>query len=107
MDAKQDRMTTMNIAMPEALRRFVESRAAQRNSSVSEYLLELVRQDEAREVAKMAEAGLVHGLENEQFDRVAVKETIEGIRRVRGMVTSRAATMSREEIRSGIDKGRR
>ncbi|HEU4418074.1 MAG TPA: hypothetical protein VFT55_04000 [Planctomycetota bacterium] len=107
MDANQDRMTTMNIALPEAIRRFVESRAAQRNSSVSEYLLELVRQDERRAVAEKAEASLLHGLGDEKFDRTAVKEAIEGIRRVRGEVTSRGATMSREEIRSSINKGRR
>ena len=97
----------MNIALPEALRRFVESRAAQCDSSVSEYILELVRQDQRRAVAEKAEVGLAHGLENEQFDRVAVKDAIEGIRRVRGEVTSRGATMSREEIRSSINKGRR
>ena len=97
----------MNIALPEALRRFVESRAAQCNSSVGEYIRELVRQDERRSVAEKAEPALVHGPGNEQFDRAAIKDAIEGIRRARGQLTSRGATMSREEIRSSINKGRR
>jgi len=97
----------MDISLPEALRRFVESRASQRYSSVSEYICELVREDERRAQADKHKAGLVQGLKSRPFDRAAVKEAIEGIRRVRGQVTSRGAAMSRDEIRAAIDQGRR
>ena len=107
MEANQDRMATMNISLPEALRRFVEARARERYSSVSEYIRELVREDERRATAEHAEATLVKSLENESFDRVVVKDAIEGIRRLRGEVAARGATMSRSEIRSAINQGRR
>ena len=100
-------MATMNISLPEALRRFVEARATERYSSVSEYIRELVREDQRRAAAEHAEATLVRSLENESFDRVAVKDAIEGIKRLRGEVAARGATMSRSEIRSAINQGRR
>ncbi len=107
MEANDGRMATMNISLPEALRRFVESRATQRYGSVSEYIRDLVREDERRALAEKADAASVHGLENGQFDRAAVKDAIEGIRRARGEVAARGATMSRDEIRSAINHGRR
>ena len=107
MDANQDRMATMNISLPEALRRFVEARATERYSSVSEYIRELVREDERRALAEQTEAALVKGLESASFDRTAVKNAIDGIRRLRDEVTARGATMTRGEIRSSIQRGRR
>lgn len=43
-----ERTSTVNISLPESLREFVQARAAQRCSSVSEYIRELVREDERR-----------------------------------------------------------
>jgi putative addiction module CopG family antidote len=77
MDASQERMATMNISLPEPLRRFVEARATERYSSASEYIRELVREDERRALAERTEAALVEGLASERFDRRAVKEAIE------------------------------
>ncbi|HZN38962.1 MAG TPA: type II toxin-antitoxin system ParD family antitoxin [Planctomycetota bacterium] len=107
MDASHDRMATMNISLPEALRRFVEARAKARYSSVSEYIRELVREDERRAAAEQTEAALVKRLENESFDRSEVREAIDGIRRLRGVVASRGASMSRKDIRAAIKAGRR
>ena len=107
MKANEGRTVTMNISLPEVLRRFVEARASARYGSVSEYIRELVREDERRAAAENAEAALLRGLENETFDRETVKDAIEGIRQLRSVVASRGATMSRDEIRSTIDHGRR
>ncbi|MFY9342675.1 MAG: type II toxin-antitoxin system ParD family antitoxin [Planctomycetota bacterium] len=97
----------MNISLPETLREFVEARATARYSSVSEYIRELVREDERRALAEQAEATLLMRLESAQFDRKAVADAIDGIRRLRDRITARGATMSREEIRAAIAKGRR
>jgi antitoxin ParD1/3/4 len=107
MSADQDRMTTMNISLPEALRRFVETRATERYGSVSEYIRELVREDERRASAEHAEATLIKSLDSSRVDRTAVKDAIDGIRRLREQVAARGVSMSKAEIVGSIRRGRR
>ena len=101
-----ERTSTMNISLPERLREFVQARAAQRYSSVSEYIRELVREDERRARQEKAEEALASGLANSNFDRDAVREAIEGLRALRHDLAGRGVKMSAEEIQTALDEGR-
>lgn len=57
-------MQTMNISLPAPLKEFVDHQIAEgRYSSVSEYVRELIRQDEKRKAQDRLEALLLEGLE--------------------------------------------
>lgn len=59
-------MQTMNISLPDPLKEFVEHQIAEgRYSSVSEYVRELIREDEKRKAQERLEALLLEGLESE------------------------------------------
>jgi antitoxin ParD1/3/4 len=56
-------MQTMNISLPDPLKRFVDSQVAGgRYSSASEYVRELIRADERRKAEDALEAALLDGL---------------------------------------------
>lgn len=56
-------MESMNISLPDPLKRFVDGQVAQgRYSSVSEYVRELIRADEKRKAEAELEAKLLEGL---------------------------------------------
>jgi antitoxin ParD1/3/4 len=56
----------MNISLPDPLKEFVEHQIAEgRYSSVSEYVRELIREDEKRKAQERLEALLLEGLESE------------------------------------------
>ncbi len=57
-------MTSMNVSLPESLRRYAEQRAAKGYSSVSEYFRELIRQDQKRADEDRLEALLLEGIES-------------------------------------------
>ena len=58
-------MQSMNISLPEPLKQFVERQIASgRYSSVSEYVRELIRDDERRRAEERLEALLLRGLES-------------------------------------------
>lgn len=60
-------MQTMNISLPDPLRGFVDHQIAEgRYSSVSEYVRELIREDEKRKAQERLEALLLEGLESEE-----------------------------------------
>ena len=60
-------MQTMNISLPEPLKEFVDHQIAEgRYSSVSEYVRELIRQDEKRKAQERMEVLLLEGLEGEE-----------------------------------------
>jgi antitoxin ParD1/3/4 len=62
-------METMNISLPEPLKRFVDAQiAAGRYSSASEYVRELIREDEKRTVEGRLEALLIEGLQGEETE---------------------------------------
>ena len=62
MDEGQERMTTMNISLPESLRRFVERRAATGFGSASEYIRTLLREDQKRSAQEHLEQVLLEGI---------------------------------------------
>jgi antitoxin ParD1/3/4 len=56
-------MQTMNISLPDPLKDFVEHQIADgRYSSVSEYIRELIREDEKRKAQERLETMLLEGL---------------------------------------------
>lgn len=56
-------MDTMNIALPESLKQFVQERVTVGGySSVSEYMRELIRADQKRKVEEHIDAILLEGL---------------------------------------------
>jgi antitoxin ParD1/3/4 len=60
-------MDTMNIALPESMKHFVQERVAQGGySSVSEYVRELIRADQKRRVDERIDALLLEGLDSGQ-----------------------------------------
>jgi antitoxin ParD1/3/4 len=62
-------MESVNIALPESLMRFVEAQIATgRYSSASEYVLELIREDEKGKSAERLETLLLEGLEGEESE---------------------------------------
>ena len=62
-------MESMNISLPECLKKFVDGQVASgRYSSVSEYIRELIREDEKRKAQARLEALLLEGLEGEETE---------------------------------------
>jgi antitoxin ParD1/3/4 len=58
-------MESMNISLPEPLKKFVDGQIAQgRYSSASEYVRELIRADEKRRAEEQLEAKLLEGLKS-------------------------------------------
>ncbi|MFX1803095.1 type II toxin-antitoxin system ParD family antitoxin [Paraburkholderia sp. A1RO-5] len=58
-------MESMNISLPEPLKRFVDGQIASgRYSSVSEYVRELIREDERKKAGEALEALLLQGLQD-------------------------------------------
>ena len=58
-------METMNIALPESMKHFVQERVSQGGySSVSEYVRELIRADQKRKVEERIDALLLEGLDS-------------------------------------------
>jgi len=58
-------MNTMNIAIPEQLKAFVQSQVERRGySSVSEYVRDLIRGDQERQEISTLEAEIIKGLES-------------------------------------------
>lgn len=62
-------MESMNISLPEPLKKFVDGQiAAGRYSSASEYIRELIRDDEKRRAEERLEALLLEGLQGEEAE---------------------------------------
>ena len=60
-------MQTMNVSLPDPLKQFVDNQIAEgRYSSVSEYIRELIREDEKRRAEHRLESLLLEGLESKE-----------------------------------------
>ena len=58
-------METMNIALPESMKQFVQERVSEGGySSVSEYIRELIRADQKRKAEDRIDALLLEGLDS-------------------------------------------
>jgi antitoxin ParD1/3/4 len=93
VDAEEVPMQSMNISLPDPLKQFVDGQiAAGRYSSVSEYVRELIRDDEKRKAQDQLEALLLEGLRGEETpltrdDWKAIRE--EAIAQVKARKTGR------------------
>jgi antitoxin ParD1/3/4 len=80
-------MQSMNISLPEPLKQFVETQIASgRYSSASEYVRELIRDDEQRRTQERLEALLLQGLESP-----ASEWTREDVNHIKNAVRERLA----------------
>jgi antitoxin ParD1/3/4 len=62
-------MQSMNISLPDSLKKFVDGQIAEgRYSSVSEYVRELIRADEKRKAEDRLEAMLLEGLDSPETE---------------------------------------
>ena len=62
-------MQSMNISLPDPLKQFVDGQVAEgRYSSASEYVRELIREDEKRKAKNKLEALLLEGLGSEESE---------------------------------------
>lgn len=62
-------MESMNISLPEPLKQFVDGQIATgRYSSASEYVRELIREDEKRKAQERLETLLLEGLQGEETE---------------------------------------
>jgi antitoxin ParD1/3/4 len=68
LDEKEEpNMETMNIALPESMKHFVQERVTEGGySSVSEYMRELIRADQKRKVEERIDTLLLEGLDSGQ-----------------------------------------
>jgi antitoxin ParD1/3/4 len=82
-------MNTMNIAIPEQLKSFVQRQVERRGySSVSEYVRDLIRGDQERQAIAALEVDILKGLESGP----STPMTQEDWQAIRHEVRSRAAT---------------
>jgi antitoxin ParD1/3/4 len=73
-------METMNISLPEPLKEFVDAQIASgRYSSATEYIGELIREDEKRTAQERLETALLEGLESQESD--LTRQDFEDIRK--------------------------
>ena len=85
-------MQSMNISLPEPLKQFVELQIASgRYSSASEYVRELIREDEKRRTEERLEALLLRGLESS-----ASEWTQEDVNHVKNAVRERLAAKQKQ-----------
>jgi antitoxin ParD1/3/4 len=62
-------MQSMNVSLPEPLKKFVDEQIAQgRYSSASEYMRELIRADEKRKAEEQLETKLLEGLNSQEIE---------------------------------------
>ena len=76
-------MDTMNIALPESLKHYVQGRVSEGGySSVSEYVRELIRADQKRKAEERIDALLLDGLDSGQSVTVTPESWEEKKRRL-------------------------
>jgi antitoxin ParD1/3/4 len=79
-------MTSMNITLPEPMRRFVEEQVASGDyGTASEYVRALIREDQKRRTQERLEALLIEGLDNGE----AVEATPEFWQNLRARIVER------------------
>ncbi len=77
-------METMNVAIPESMKAFVQQQVAKGGySSVSEYVRSLIRVDQERRVQERLEAEILQGLDSGQSTPMTPEDWAEIRRTVR------------------------
>jgi antitoxin ParD1/3/4 len=76
-------MTTMNISLPDSMRTFIDQKVTQGGySTASEYIRQLVRDDQKRAAQQRLEALLMEGLESGPSHEMTAEDWDELRRRV-------------------------
>jgi antitoxin ParD1/3/4 len=76
-------MTTMNISLPDSMRAYIEQKVAQGGySTASEYIRQLVRDDQTRATQQRLEALLMEGIESGPSREMTAEDWEELRRRV-------------------------
>ena len=90
-----DRITSMNVSLPESLREFAEKRASEGYSSVSEYFRDLLRRDRKQAAQARLEELLLEGLDsgepvevNDEFWTTLRSRVTERAKKARGETPS-------------------
>lgn len=106
MPAEQEnRMVSMNVSVPEALRDYAQSRSSRGFGSVSEYVRELIRRDREWDEARATENAVLRRLADNSLSEAAIKEAIDGLRTFRSRITQSGRGMTQDEIKDAIDEG--
>lgn len=80
-------MASLNVSMPEELREFVDDRTKKgKFSTPSEYVRQLIREDQRREGERRLESLLLEALESGEFEEV----TPELFKRLRAVIKGRS-----------------
>ena len=88
-------MQTMNISLPDQLKEFVDEQVGSgKYSSASEYVRELIRDDERRKAQEKLEALLIEGLESGKPSEMTRKDWAEIRREALKQLESRKSRKS-------------
>jgi antitoxin ParD1/3/4 len=83
-------METMNVALPNSLKEYVQQRVEQGGySSASEYIRELIRLDQRESAQALLEAELLKGLASGPPQRMAADDWSKIRREVKGRISDR------------------
>jgi len=108
MATPPERLSTMNVSLPEELHRSAEKRAqTQQFASLSEYVRHLIREDLVEGRQEATEEALVTSLSGERIDRKTVLKAMQEMTKLRESLNARGKAMTLEEIQAAIDEGRR
>ena len=106
--AAEERLSTMNVSLPDELHRSAERRAGARHfASLSEYVRHLIREDLLQEKEEVAVGALVQSLSGKRVDRDTVQRAMQEMTKLRQSVNARGKGMSLDQIHSAIDDGRK
>ena len=101
-----DRLSTMNVSLPEDLRRSAEQLAASRHfASLSEYIRHLIRDDLVASQQAATEHALATSLTGKKVDRKLVMKAMQELTELRKRVGARGKSLSLDELRAAIDEG--
>lgn len=106
MGNNAERLSTMNVSLPEELRRSAEQLAAARHfASLSEYIRHLIRDDLIASKQAAAESALAMSLGGKKTDRKLVMKAVQELTQLRKSVQARGKALTLEELRAAIDEG--
>src|SRR5436190_19206944 len=106
MGNNAERLSTMNVSLPEDLRRSAEQLAASRHfASLSEYIRHLIRDDLVASQQVATEVALATSLTAKKVDRKLVLRAMQELTKLRKSVGARGKSLTLEELRTAIDEG--
>ena len=106
MGNNAERLSTMNVSLPEDLRRSAEQLAASRHfASLSEYIRHLIRDDLVASQQAATEVALATSLTGKKVDRKLVLKAMQELTKLRNSTRARGKSLTLDELRAAIDEG--